>query len=420
MSLRSTLIYAEKRRRVITSSVAKLKGGTMKLKKINASIEEKYCCGCGLCNNFVEGYFDKKGYFRPNMSELKNKFDTGCCYCNTLNYSVSEKMWGDFISLYYGYSNDWTIRKAASSGGVLSELACYLLDSHQVDYVVQIRASSDSQIKTQTVYSKTREEVLQNCGSRYSASAVLTNLLKNIQKNKKYAVIGKPCDISVLRNYMSKHPELENTIIYLFTFFCGGTPSYQANQQLLRKMKINEDELASFCYRGNGWPGKTTGVCHNGSSSQMEYEESWGRILGRDLQEVCRFCWDGVGSAADISCGDGWYLENGKPSFKEQEGRNIIFSRTEKGEKLLKEMQAAGKLTLEKEDNLSVLEQIQPGQYMRKAAMYSRLFAMHIMGKPVPKYNLMKLVPYAKMISFKVNFKMFSGTIKRILQGKID
>lgn len=392
----------------------------MKQKKSGVTIEEKYCCGCGLCNNFVKGHYDERGYFRPDISELRNKFDTECCYCNTLNDCVSDKMWGDFISLYYAYSNDNAVRTAASSGGALSEIASFLLDSHQVDYVIQIKAAEDSQIKTQNVYSKTREQVLQNCGSRYTASAVLTDLLKNIRENKKYAVIGKPCDISVLRNYMGKHCELEKSIVYLLTFFCGGTPSYQANQHLLQEMGIKENQLDSFCYRGNGWPGKTTGVCANGYSSQMEYEESWGKILGRDLQEICRFCWDGVGAAADISCGDGWYLENGKPSFKEQPGRNIVFTRTPKGEKLLMDMQDAGKITLKKENDISVLEQMQPGQYMRKAAMLSRVSAMRVMRKAVPKYKLRKLVPYARKISLKVNAKMFLGTVKRILQGKLD
>ena len=382
--------------------------------------EYKYCCGCGLCNNFVEGKYDERGYFRPDQKQLKEKFDTSCCYCNCQDSSVSEQIWGDYKSLYYGYSLNDDVRKKASSGGVITEIACYLLKSKKVDFVIHIKTSDSSPIKSEVAYSATEDDVVKNCGSRYNASSALVDILNKIEKGKKYAVIAKPCDIKVLRNYLNANPELEDTILYLLTFFCGGTPSYQANLKLLSKMKIKEQDLDSFVYRGNGWPGMTTGVCRNGKVSQVEYEESWGQILGRDLQEMCRFCWDGVGSAADISCGDGWYLENGKPSFEENDGRNVIFSRTDKGEKLLAQMQSAGIINLEKETDSTVLIQMQPGQYMRKAAMYSRVLAMRCMGKTVPKYTLKKIRPYSKKLSLKMNFKMFLGTVRRIMQGKID
>lgn len=387
-------------------------------KKQNANAE-KYCCGCGLCSNFIDGNYNESGFYRPDCKALSYKFDLDYCYSSSLNAMVSDGLWGKYRAIYYTYSNDKYVRNKASSGGTLTEIAAYLLESGQVDCIVHISYSRSSKIKTEISISRTRQEVIEKCGSRYTASALLENIFDILDKQKKYAFIGKPCDIKVLRTYLQKNPEWNRSIVFLFSFFCGGTPSYQANVKLLRAMHLEEDNLTTFTYRGNGWPGKTTGSTKDGRIESVDYEDSWGRILGRDLQDICRFCWDGVGMAADISCGDGWYLKDEKPSFQERPGRNITFARTDKGYKILQEMKKCGCINLDEENSEDVLIQMQPGQYMRKAAMFSRVLAMRLMRKSVPYYEMRKLLPYAKLISFSTNARMFYGTIKRIIQGKI-
>lgn len=383
-----------------------------------SEFEKKFCCGCGLCNNFNKGKLDEKGYYRPEITLNYENFDSSVCYCNYLARAVGNELWGKIEQAYYGYSTNNDIRKQASSGGILTAIACYLLNSKEVDCVIQMEASKENQLVTEVRWNTNVNQVMNCCGSRYTASASLINILNNIDFSKKYAIIGKPCDIRVLREYIKLHEEYKN-IIYLLTFFCGGTPSKQANQKLMECMNINPKKLKSFTYRGNGWPGKTTGITSDGHVSTIEYEESWGKVLGRDLQSVCRFCWEGVGEAADISCGDGWYLENNKPSFKEQDGRNIILVRNEKGSKLLNNMLKNGDIQLEELESLETLKHMQPGQYMRKSSMFASVSAMKLMGKQVPKYKLSSLWPYAKVISLKDNFRIFSGTIKRIIKGKI-
>lgn len=382
-------------------------------------VELKYCCGCGLCGSFVPGGENERGYYRPDENIFPGNFDTSVCYCNQFANSGEEGMWGPLKGVYYGFSLDRKIRKLSSSGGMLTSIACYLLQTGKVDYIVQIAPDQNDCMSTEVVFNNDIEEVKKCCGSRYTASAALSGLLERIDITKKYAVIGKPCDIRVLRAYLNKHTELNSTILYLLSFFCGGTPSRQANDKLLSKMNLNRSELESFVYRGNGWPGKTTGIEKDGVISQVEYEESWGEILGRDLQEICRFCWEGVGEAADICCGDGWYLKNNQPSFEEKDGRNIIFARTEKGNELLLEMNADALISLETVSDLNIMKFMQPGQYMRKGAMFSRVLAMKIMRRSVPDYPMMKIWPYAKALTFEHNIRMFGGTVKRILKGTI-
>lgn len=386
---------------------------------MNKKSEIKYCCGCGLCSHYVKGGISDRGYYRPYPDMFPGNFDTNYCYCNLLDEASKNGMWGTIQAAYYGWSRDEEVRNAASSGGVLTSAACFLLETKKVDQVIQVKFSDVNPMETAVVWNSRITQVKDCSGSRYSASASLVGLLDNLDMQKKYAVIGKPCDMRVLRHYMESHPELKKCILYLLSFFCGGTPSKQANDRLLKKMKLSRDDIKYFSYRGNGWPGMTTGIEKNGRTASMEYEESWGTVLGRDLQEICRFCWESVGEAADISCGDGWYLENNKPSFKERDGRNIIFARTDQGKMLLDEMNKAGRITLESVPDLNVMKEMQPGQYMRKGAMFARVLAMKMMFKSVPKYSMINMLQYARALPVSLNIRMFGGTVKRILKGKI-
>lgn len=336
-----------------------------------------------------------------------------------MNKINKNSMWGIVKGAYFGHSNNEVIRRKASSGGILTEIACYLLKSHKVDVVVQIGADDTEPMKTKVVYAESVEEVIQHCGSRYTASSVLIDLIKMIDVSKKYAVIGKPCDIQVLKKYLNQNEKMSKSIVFLLSFFCAGTPSYQANLKLIEKLNVKQQDVAKLSYRGNGWPGKTTVITKDGVSSSIEYEESWGEILGRDLQEICRFCWDGVGEAADISCGDGWHVRNGKPSFEERQGRNVIFARTEIGVQLLEEMSSQQIIELDKISDLSIMKEMQPNHYMRKAIMFSRILAMRLFLKSTPNYRLRDLYPYAKLLSFKDNLKMFAGSVKRIIQKRM-
>lgn len=382
-------------------------------------VEYKYCCGCGLCSSFVEGKKDTRGFYRPKKELFQTKFDTSVCYCNYLINSTKQEMWGHVKNAYFCYSNNEYVRKRASSGGALTEISHYLIKNHIVDEIIQIKLDENDLLNTVVIHNTEEDTVYECCGSRYTSSASLQGLLDCIDLSRRYAVVGKPCDIRVLREYMKKNDFLSSSIVLLLSFFCGGTPSYQANEKLMNKMGLERHQLKMFNYRGNGWPGKTVGIQKNGKTSEIEYEESWGAILGRDLQEICRFCWEGVGEAADISCGDGWYLENGEPSFEEKEGRNVVLARTNYGDDILRDMSKKNLITLEKMESLDILESIQPGQFMRKCAMFSRIFAMKIMGKAVPKYNMKQLFLYAKKIPFTLNIRMFGGTVKRVIKGNI-
>ena len=240
-----------------------------------------------------------------------------------------------------------------------------------------------------------------------------------MEEGKKYAFIGKPCDVVALRNYMEINAKLKESIPYLLSFFCMGLPSDLAQTKLLQKLECRN--CKSLDYRGNGWPGFATAIDSDGKVHKITYDESWGQILGRDLMPACKFCIDGIGEMADISCGDAWYLtEENKPDFSEHEGRNVVFARTSKGNDLLNEMKDKEIINLEKYDNYEVeLSLIQKSQWNRRREMKHRILAMKVLLQEHPSYDSKLLKLYSRGLSEKQKARILLGTSKRILMGKM-
>lgn len=381
---------------------------------------KRYCTGCGLCESLQKGKLaqDSKGYSHPES--VDEAFSTGVCPASGIQSKrlSTKSIWGKSENVYLGWSENPEIRQKASSGGVLTTVACYLLDHHIVDGIIQVHRSSDCAYATETVISTTKEEVEQSSGSRYAISHPL-NCLGKLDHSKKYCLIAKPCDISAFRNYVEMNPEVNAYIPICMSFFCMGLPSDDAQKKLLSKLECPPDVCKSLDYRGNGWPGFATAKDQQGNQHRITYDESWGKILGRDLMPYCRYCIDGIGEEADIACGDAWYIKDGHPDFDEHEGRNVIFARTRLGDEILNKSRKDGYLHLEDfpdcEDYLPV---IQHSQYMRRASLPARIRALHLMRKPCPKYAGKVLKFYRKHISLREDTRTFLGMVKRIHQGK--
>ena len=387
-------------------------------------IANKLCIGCGLCHSEFNLKFkqDNTGFLRIDdsiVSECQTFIDNVCPVIGTSYSDKSCKdIWGERIEVYEGFSTNKDIRKKASSAGIITSIGLYLLKAGLIDGIIHIGADKNTVYKTQTIISSNEESLVSNCGSRYSISSPWYNLKNTLDPAKKYMAVGKPCDITALRNAKEKL-HLYNNIIYLVSFFCAGLPSNTANKNLLKKLECSEENCISLKYRGNGWPGFTTAIDKQGNEHTLEYSKAWGGILGRDIHPFCRVCIDGIGLNSDIVCGDLWYLDNDTPDFSERDGRNIIITRTQSGEDLLMQAASAGYISYSKYNKLDDLRKIQKYQYTRRTTMKAKLIANKMLLRPVPKYDRKMMSTYSKMIPFSERRKVFLGTLKRIITKKI-
>ena len=292
---------------------------TKQSKTLRQVLDADCCTGCGLCasafgEDKLEMQITDPGYLRPTQIEglsgdEEARFSELCPGIH-LDQSSSEgqdhPIWGPVIKVRIGASTDKGLRQNGSSGGALSALLCYLLDRGDAEYVLQTAGSEVSPIENQTVESRNREQVLNSAGSRYSPASPLTNLAEKLDAGKPFVLVGKPCDIAATRAFSKHDKRVDETIPYLLSFFCAGVPSLYGTRQILSTLDVKEDDLISFRYRGDGWPGFATAVTKDGKTSRMSYADSWGDILSHHTQFRCKVCPDGSGGFADVACADAW------------------------------------------------------------------------------------------------------------------
>lgn len=387
-----------------------------------AEYYSEYCTACGLCSAYKDVKFsDENGFDVP---DIRNEEQISFCQkiCPVNAHSFNEKthitLWGESKGIFLAYSLNEDVRFKAASGGVITSLAIYLLESHKADFVLQIGKDTDP-LKLKLYCNAQAEDVVECVASRYITGISYEKLPEYLIHGKTYAIIGKPCDIEAITNLMKIEPTVKERIKYRLTFFCAGAPSRKASERLIESLGANLESVSDIRYRGNGWPGLAV-VKTEKKVFSMPYIESWNNILGRDIRKICKFCINGIGEVADVSCGDLWKLnEERKPIFFENAGQNIVFARSEKGLELLNEALKAGYIYAEKYTNIGELGYIQPNHIMKRTTMLGKMIGLKILHQNTPGYNYKHLKNLSKNVSFLQYIKTVLGTVKRGIKGTL-
>src|SRR5205085_6064972 len=118
--------------------------------------------------------------------------------------------------------------------------------------------------------------------------------------------------------------------------------------------------------------------------------------LSKETQFRCKICPDAVGGVADVACADAWYGdEDGYPSFDEQDGRSLIVTRTEAGDRLVESALAAGALAAEPLDPIEI-EKMQPSQARRKRLVLARTAVLPFLLQPRPRLRGLRVLDAAR------------------------
>ncbi len=390
------------------------------------------CTGCGLCAAIAPGAIAMAmlppGYLRPVQSSPLAKAQesaiTAACPGITVDGQwnddapVVDPIWGPAHGVATGFATDAALRHQASSGGVLSALLIHALETGLVDFVVQTGADPANPMANLTAASTSPAQVAAAAGSRYAPSAPLANLETWLETPGRFAFVGKPCDVSALRARAAADPRIAAKIPIMLAFFCAGVPSAAGTGRILDRLGVKPGDVTGFRYRGDGWPGFATATRADGSTVRMSYADSWGDILSKEVQFRCKICPDATGMVADIACADAWYGdERGYPSFDETDGRSLVIARTATGAALLAEARAARRIET---TPLAMAEiaKMQPAQARRRRQILSRLAAMAVVGRPVPRYRRLGLWAAAVRENPLAQARSFAGLVRRFIQGR--
>ncbi|MDZ4078358.1 Coenzyme F420 hydrogenase/dehydrogenase, beta subunit C-terminal domain [Hydrocarboniphaga sp.] len=373
--------------------------------------------------NKIEVKIDSTGFFRPQeknkLSSAESKiFDLTCPGLNASHpgsVASHHPTWGPISSIQIAAAADDSIRQIGSSGGVLSALQVYLLENGIVDYIISTEVTSNDPIGTTVSVCRNRSDVLRAAGSRYSPSAPLRTISSFLEQDGKFAFVGKPCDVAALRRLGEVDARVKDKVAIMLSFMCAGVPSRHSTNRLVESLGLSSENLATFRYRGDGWPGLTKAVSKSGEVRTMTYEQSWGKYLGPNVQWRCKICPDGTGELADIVCADAWHLaDEENPDFSERPGRSFVIARSSYGKTVLSDCESSNYLGSFEKSSLDYLGKIQAHQAYRRHTMLARHLAIASRFKRATKFNLISLIRAARNSNLLSQVRAFGGTIKRL------
>lgn len=249
---------------------------------------------------------------------------------NDSNFLISP-----YQGLFVGYSNNKKHRDIGSSGGLGTEMACFILENGLVDVLIGVGFSRHDPTLPEYQVIENQKDIYKLMGSKYVYMEFepLSKFLPLLNK-KALAVFVQPCFVKAIRNYQNnKYPNIK----YIFSFFCGYNISYEGTEYLIRKTKVKKEQIDSIAYRWGDYPGGFMVKSKDGNIVNFG-KECYELIDLMFLKKGCKNCSYYMGEGADVVLGDAW-IKNFKKA-------SVIITRSDAGSNLIKKMYFESKITL--------------------------------------------------------------------------
>ena len=406
-------------------------------KQLEKIVNDGMCIGCGLCQSyagreniamsvFEDGSLAPKLTGYPDNAIMSGIVDI-CPGTRVSGLPESEldaetrydEMWGFWRDMSLAWSADADLRFKGSTGGLLTALAMYLVESDEVDFILHAHASTDNPTFGEAWISHDRQDVVEAMGSRYGPTATLEDIVQLLehceQNDERFAFIGTPCDVNGLRNLAETDPRVRRYCCYQLVMVCGGFMQPSGFDNAMRRFGIAPEKVSSVRYRGYGCPGPTRIETEDGQIVEKNYVDFWGEDdTGWDLPLRCKVCPDGIGDAADIAVSDTW--NGGAPAKQGQEhdpGVNAAVIRSPAGEALFNRAVAVGFVEQGETITPRDMDRFQPHQVAKKHAVWSRFVGMRSVGSVVPDVSRLRLKPLARRNTVSDNLAEAHGAKRR-------
>ena len=309
------------------------------------------CTGCGACAGIcpakaIQIKSNIAGYLLAEINEdLCNRCKKCLSVCpsnpeNSLTLDIVDIFHGTCLAGYVGYAADPLIRKKSQSGGIVTALLCYLVESGKIDGAV-VNVFNKKTRRPEASFATNKEDIIAGCGSYYAQSSVVKSILEiPLGKNSAAVVLG--CQAMSLQLIREKYPKVQLPT-YTIGLICAGQYSGTMIDDLVRQTTCNTEKVEEFRFRDKniGWPGDV----HISTAQKDYWLPKENRFALKPVYELhrCIACFDQMNIFSDIVCGDPWGISN----KQQPEGHTVIIARTEKGEQILRDAARDGALIIE-------------------------------------------------------------------------
>ncbi len=302
------------------------------------------CVSCEICYAVCpKGAITMEYQFGQFLPKVNDKKCTECMICIEVcpgididpfklrDKEISEEIFdGPCLHSYTTFSKDYNLRKNSTSGGIITSFVSELLKNKEFDeaFILDFNRFEGHSVRLRATNKISK--VIDSAKSKYIPASVY-NVIKTLQKkdNKRYIIIGTPCQIYGIKKFLGKNDITEKNLFFS-GLFCDKTLNLNVIQFFEERYMRAGEKLVKFEFRTKekcGWPGNSKIYFDSGREVMVDRKI---RIqLKKNFQlNRCLFCLDKLNRLADISFGD-CYIE-GKENPR---GSSSVIVRTNKGKK---------------------------------------------------------------------------------------
>lgn len=314
-----------------------------------------YCLGCGACavplNSPYRMQFSQ-GKYVPVAVECQKSGHFVHTVCPFSDSAISEDEIArnlfknqlidhDTRIGYYGrlgamWANDDKERLSSSSGGVVTWVSKYMLQSKIVDAIIHVQPKdpADDSRLFKYVISDTVEGVEFGRSSRYYPVSMDEVVRLALTDSRRFAFVGLPCFVKALRLLTMDNHALAERIPYTIGLVCGHLKTAGFSELFAAQVGIAPKELKAINFRVklSEYPSSKYGIeVVSGLGPDLKkitvpnfqlFGADWGHSFFK--QKGCDFCDDIFAETADLVVGDAWL-----PGFKDEwRGTSIVLTRS--------------------------------------------------------------------------------------------
>jgi coenzyme F420 hydrogenase subunit beta len=369
-----------------------------KLKKV---IHSELCNRCGSCVGLSEGkiaFRNREGKYLPEViSEIDDKMaDRLWAACSGKEFSFPEhnarfyseaphfhEYTGSYENIYIGYALDEQIRRNSASGGIISAVLIYLLETGKIDGAVTLRMSHQKPWLSEPFIATTREDIMEAAQSKYTISSVneILPAMENFRGTLAY--VGIPPQVQSIRKLQKINDPSVKNIKYIFGPFYGNTLYFSSVKSFLKTYGEKDfTKITKLYFRYGEWPGNMRIEMESGRVIELKKFHA-NYLIPFHVLKNSLYCTDFTNEFTDISGGDAWapvYEERGK-------GFSMIFARTRKGQEILDEMIKAGLIRTDPITENEAIKMHSHGYDFKKRGSFIRIRFRKLTGKGIPDYG---------------------------------
>ncbi len=286
-----------------------------------------------------------------------------------------EEHLGVYDSAHVGHAVEPHVRRAGTSGGVVTALLTALLHEERVTAALCTVFDEDLPYRPVAAILRDPDAILAAAQSKYALTPQLAALPK-ARPGDRLAVVGLPCQIAGLRK-VSLAGRLRVEVAVTVGLFCLSGFHLDATRFIVEEvMGLSLHDGTSLEYRHGSFPGSPSVTTKTGERRSIPYSEAKQHLrMFRPYR--CMVCCDWSAELADLSAGDLW-------SDPSRRGYTSLLVRTRPGAEALRVAERSGAVYMEPADGALIAQN--PGFYYKKHANAVFLREARAHGLPCPTY----------------------------------